>query len=166
VLALARVNSAVGFLLASLSIQPMKQLFSIVVLVIATGFGGVEAIACSCDFSPLPQSQKQQVTSARKSSRAIFSGVVLKTKEVGYSVQVTFKVDSFWKGSLPSEVVLTTGRGGGDCGYRFEVGDRYLVYAYGSDVRSLGTNICQRTAPYKDAATDLKILGKTKRPSS
>jgi hypothetical protein len=144
----------------------MKQLISIVVLVIAIGFGSVEAIACSCDLPPLHQSQKQLVTTARKSSRAIFSGVVLKTEEVGYSVHVTFKVDAFWKGPLPSEVMLTTGRGGGDCGYRFEVGLRYLVYAYGSDVTSLGTNICQRTAPYPDAATDLKILGKTKRPST
>ncbi|MDX6614168.1 MAG: hypothetical protein QOD75_3354 [Blastocatellia bacterium] len=144
----------------------MKQLLSILVFVVVVTFGTVEAFACSCDLPPLHKSQKQLVTSARKASVALFSGVVLKTQEVGYSVRVTFKVDTFWKGPLSSEVIVMTGRGGGDCGYRFAVGARYLVYAYGSDVTNLNTNICQRTALYADAADDLKVLSKAKRPST
>ena len=144
----------------------MKQLISIIALVIAIGFGSVEAIACTCDLPPLHQSQRQLVTTARKSSRAVFSGVVLRIDEADYSVRVTFKVDAFWKGPLPSEVIVTTGSGRGDCGYEFAVGDRYLVYAYGSDLTNLNTNICQRTALYADAAGDLKVLGKAKHPST
>ena len=84
----------------------MKQLISIVILVIGIGFGSVEAIACTCDLPPRHKSQRQLVTSARKSSQAVFSGVVLKTDEVGISlVRVTFKVEAFWKGPLPAEVI-------------------------------------------------------------
>lgn len=62
--------------------------------------------------------------------------------------------------TLPTEVVLLTGSGRGDCGYLFEVGQNYLVYAYGPDVDHLGTNICQRTAPLSAGGGDLKILGR------
>ena len=74
-------------------------------------------------------------------------------------VKVTFKVENSWKGTLPTEVILFTGRGGGDCGYRFLVGQDYLVYAYGKDLDHLSTNICQRTAPFSPNSDDLKILG-------
>jgi hypothetical protein len=61
-------------------------------------------------------------------------------------------------------VIVVTGRGGGDCGYRFEVGARYLVFAYGDDAK-LETNICQRTKELAQAAEDLKLLGKGKSPT-
>ena len=133
---------------------------------IGIGVGSVEAVACTCDLPPPHKSQRQLITSARNSSQAVFSGVVLKTDEVGISlVRVTLKVDAFWKGPLPSNVIVTTGSGRGDCGYQFTVGHRYLVYAYGSDLTDLDTNICHRTALYKHAAADLKVLGKAKRPA-
>jgi len=140
----------------------MKRWLSILAFVFS--FGVVDAMACSCDLPPLHQSQKQLVTRARKTSQAVFSGVVLKINEAGYGVRVSFKVDAFWKGGLPAEIVVTTGRGYGDCGYQFEKGQRYLVYAYGSDSASLVTNICQRTAPYAEAAADVMVLGKPKPP--
>ena len=40
-------------------------------------------------------------------------------------------VDRAWKGSVAEEVFIQTGSGGGDCGYRFEVGRSYLLYCYG-----------------------------------
>lgn len=141
----------------------MKYAISILALAIGLSVSS-KVVACSCDLPPVHQSLKQQVTKARNSSSAVFSGVVLKIDEAAYSVRVTFKVDEYWKRQLSTQVIVVTGRGGGDCGYRFEVGQRYLVYAYGSDVTSLGTNICQRTAPYSDGAADLKVLGRSKRP--
>jgi hypothetical protein len=71
-------------------------------------------------------------------------------------------VEKLWKGVLPEEISIVTGRGNGDCGYRFEVGGSYLVYAYGSDESSLSTNICQRTAKLSVAQADLKVLGRGK----
>ena len=78
------------------------------------------------------------------------------------AVVVKFRVKSTWKGRLTKRVSVSTGRGHGDCGYQFEVGQSYLVYAYGSDENSLSTNICQRTARLSESAADIKLLGKGK----
>src|SRR5258708_4102213 len=40
---------------------------------------------------------------------------------------------------------LSTGLGGGDCGFDFEVGKQYLVYAFNDEAGELSTNICTRT---------------------
>ena len=57
-----------------------------------------------------------------------------------------------------SIVTVGTGAGGGDCGYAFETGETYLVYASG-DVADLRTGICTRTRRVADAASDLSALG-------
>lgn len=51
-----------------------------------------------------------------------------------------------------------TGAGGGDCGYRFTVGQRYLVYAWKSDSGALTTGICSRTALFEKAREDIDYL--------
>ena len=111
-------------------------------------------------------SLSQQVKQARKEARAVFSGKVLEiiVKPQIYHVEVKVKVESSWEESLPEEVTVFTGRGGGDCGFHFEVGESYLVFAYGSGNGSLWTNICQRTAGISGAKLDLKILGRGKLP--
>jgi hypothetical protein len=123
-----------------------------------------DAVACTCDLPWPKQNLKQQISKARRDSRAVFSGTVLKIDEAGYMLKVTLKVERSWKGLLPTEVVLTTGRGRGDCGYEFELGQTYLVYAYGDNMNALATNICQRTVALVSGGDDLKILGKLKRP--
>ena len=75
---------------------------------------------------------------------------------------VRFKVEESWKGALSKEATVFTGQGGSDCGYKIEVGQRYLVYAYRYNDADLGTNICQRTASLIEAAEDLKVLGNGK----
>jgi hypothetical protein len=77
-------------------------------------------------------------------------------------VAVRFKIEESWKGTLSKEATVFTGQGDGDCGYKFEVGQQYLVYAYRYNDTDLGTNICQRTASLIEAAEDLKALGKGK----
>jgi protocatechuate 3,4-dioxygenase beta subunit len=90
-------------------------------------------------------------------------------------------VEESLKGITQKEVDLVTGGGGGDCGYPFSEGERYLVYAYpnrrgdaedanrmssahlaGSGVKvipgSLTTSICTRTRPLKYAQNDLELI--------
>jgi len=74
-------------------------------------------------------------------------------------LKITFRLERTLKGTLQKEVILATGRGGGDCGYRFDVGQSYLVYAYGDDMSSLATNICQRTAILSAAGDDQGFSG-------
>jgi hypothetical protein len=104
------------------------------------------------------------VTEARNKSKAVFSGTVvaIDKKPGDLYVAVRFKIEESWKGTLSKEATVFTGQGGGDCGYKFEVGQRYLVYAYRYNDADLGTNICQRTASLIEAAEDLKVLGNGK----
>lgn len=123
-----------------------------------------EGLACTCGSSSGNLSIKQQVKEAQKQSRAVFVGKVMQVFQQpdASGVLVKFRVEKSWKGRLTREVTVATGQGGGDCGYRFEVDDSYLVYAYGPNENSLGTNICQRTAALSEAGTDIKLLGKSK----
>jgi len=129
-------------------------------------FTQTNGLACTCDLPLAKSSLSQQVKQARKQSRAVFSGKVLEiiANPQTFYVEVKLKVESSWKGNLPAEVTVFTGRGGGDCGFHFEVSESYLIYAYGSGNGSLGTNICQRTAGISGAGLDLKILGRGKLP--
>ena len=142
----------------------MKRLFRLIVGIAAlVGFSWTEARACNCDLPLRNLTLKQQVKKAQKQSQAVFVGKVLQVKPEGFGVSVRFRVENVWKGKLFREVTIFTGQGGGDCGYRFEVGESYLVYASGSN-EILNTNICQRTAPQSEGG-DMKLLGKGKTPA-
>ena len=58
---------------------------------------------------------------------------------------VTLVVGARWKGAEADTLRIRTGRGGGDCGFHFLVGESYLVFASGSD-DALWTGICWPTA--------------------
>ncbi len=94
---------------------------------------------------------------------AIFSGEVIEVikKPDVYFVEVKFKLDKSWKNELKDAASITTGRGGGDCGYEFEVGKKYLVYADG-DKNKLSTNICTRTSVF-ESNKDVAFLNKIKK---
>lgn len=124
----------------------------------------VVGLACTCELPRPGITPKQVVAQARDKAKAVFVGKVIELIENPqvFYVEVKFKVEGSWKQVSTNQLVLRTGRGGGDCGYRFEIGERYLVYAYGSDAMTLETNICQRTRKLADAGEDLKLLGKSK----
>ena len=69
-----------------------------------------------------------------------------------------FSVEQSYLGVDGTEVEIFTGLGGGDCGYSFKIGQRYLVYAHSYQNR-LSTNICARTRPFASATEDLAFLG-------
>ncbi|WP_374967042.1 hypothetical protein [Lysinibacillus sp. RS5] len=61
-------------------------------------------------------------------SKAVFSGKVVDIKErlslKGYTTKsVLFEVTNAWKGVERSQIIFTTGQGGGDCGYNFIKGE-------------------------------------------
>jgi hypothetical protein len=141
-----------------------RALLSLVGVVALLLLAGVEGFACTCALPfPNPPLQKQ-VRTALNESRAVFSGKVLEVTEdpQTFYVTVRLRVERVWKGSPREDVRIFTGRGGGDCGYRFEVGRSYLVYAYKWREGELGTNICQRTAKLSEASGDLRVLGRGK----
>lgn len=117
----------------------------------------VNALACSC-ASRLP-------CQAYGEASAVFVGTVRDIRittathsNYGRSKRVVrLSVDSAFRGIKGSEVDVTTGMGGGDCGFEFVPAEQYLVYAYENEGR-LSTGICSRTRSISKAAEDLNYL--------
>jgi len=126
-------------------------------------FTNIDAYACSC-FPSGGEPLKQQVNRAKKDSSAVFSGRVLEVvkKPENFQVIVKFQVQSSWKGNVSKQITVTTGLDSAMCGYNFEVGESYLVYTSGANVKTLQTNLCTRTAKLSAAKADTKVLGKAK----
>ncbi len=59
---------------------------------------------------------------------------------------VSLEVLHSYRGDQRKLTRLSTGLGGGDCGFDFEVGKQYRVYAFKDEAGELSTNICSRTA--------------------
>jgi len=136
--------------------------------------------ACSCGVSPTgtPPCQSAWTHSA------VFTGSVQEITEPGWPSapitstspraapsqytrrtgdrqrKVRFKIKEAFTGLDPSqkEIVIATGSGGGDCGYEFQRGVEYVVYAYNDREVGLSTGICSPTRPIDQAAEDLKYF--------
>ena len=119
--------------------------------------------ACSCVRPESPDKELERAT-------AVFAGKVTAIDRgdglfnSGLTpVEVTFQVSEVWKGPAQATLIVHTGWGGGDCGYGFQPGNEYLVYAHGSETE-LKASICSRTASLATAVTDLTTLGAGKIP--
>ena len=71
---------------------------------------------------------------------------------------VSFTASHFYRGIQQQHVTVQTGLGGGDCGFPFEIGREYLVYAYKDDSGRLTTGICTGTGRLEESAVDLAYL--------
>jgi hypothetical protein len=79
------------------------------------------------------------------------------TQHFGDMLDVNLAVEESFKGVTTKEMLITTARSEAACGFPFEKGQKYLVYA--SEYQGkLYTSICQRTMPIRYAEKDLKYL--------
>ena len=121
---------------------------------------------CTCSASPKDVKTASEL-SARTKVDAIFEGKVesvklrwkLKEAQIGDVIPTTttdldqngpvilvsFQILHSYRGDQRKTTRLVTGLGGGDCGFDFEVGRQYLVYAFRDEAGELSTNICTRT---------------------
>ena len=115
-------------------------------------------LGCTCTVYPT-------FAQAFAQSAAVFRGTVLSISATsdphfGFPVQVTFAVDAWWKGSQTSTVSILTESTDGLCGYSFQVGVQYLVYApLFPGGGPLFTHICWRTHQAWNGDPDLVALG-------
>src|SRR5262245_40038398 len=87
--------------------------------------------ACTCSVVPKPCEEFNHADT-------VFFGqvtgvqTVMKEHRGGqyYARQFRFAVERIYKGGETRELEIATGGGGGDCGWPFEEGTRYLVYAF------------------------------------
>jgi Carboxypeptidase regulatory-like domain len=139
----------------------MRQLILLIVGFALFGFVTSVANACTC-IGPRTPCEAYGTAAAVFVGTAISAGKAepLKDKSEPYGgpVVVKFAVEQSYLGVDGTEVEVFTGVGGGDCGYEFKIGERYLVYGYRDHIRLI-TGICTRTKPFSRAAEDLAFLG-------
>lgn len=121
-------------------------------------FAPAAARACSCI------AQSARPCARAWSAPVVFVGVAaeerkgVKDQEGWGRRAFRFNVEETFRGSAAGSVEVLTGRGGGDCGYNFVVGTRYLVYAHEGKDGALSTGICSATRPAERAREDLEYL--------
>jgi hypothetical protein len=123
------------------------------------------AEACTCAPPGEPRAELEHAD-------AVFSGRVVEVEpeeaQRGFRrLAVRFALDSVWKG-VPEgdQVTVWTAEQSAACGYSFQPGEEYLVYAYDAGeltTNELTTNLCSRNAPLAQAAEDLAALGEPQR---
>ena len=125
---------------------------------------------CTCIVSGEDEDIESVVSRAYAQTDAIFVGTVsskhvMEDNTIGARLSFTLTVDKALKGISTTVVQVRTGKGGGDCGFDFHIGQTYLVYAVhgrpGTEIAGqLFTSICSRTVHARDrqARKDLRIL--------
>jgi hypothetical protein len=115
------------------------------------GYGLVSVCqACSCvDDGSGP--------CGRAKSDTIFRSKVVAGAIRGSAVSFTFEIVESFRGVSPGRVEVTTAADEGMCGYTFQVGREYLVYAH-RDKESLYTGSCSGNQPIGQASEDLRYL--------
>jgi hypothetical protein len=123
----------------------------------------VRTIACGCpDLGG--ETLEHETASRLRAAKAVFAGKVVKVEKVDGNasrLRTTIKVERWWKGELPWQIVLVGD--GSSCDYQFILGEKYLVFAYEQEGR-LKTGSCSRNVTLDKAAVQLSVLGKSNRP--
>lgn len=138
------------------------RLFFALLFVALFHFLSNQASACSCRFGGGAPCAEYWRTDA------VFTGRVIGGSKVTIDAEpykqemlaVRFVVEQSFRGGVEEiETEVLTGMGGGDCGYEFKLGERYMVYAFrGEKDRKLYTSICSRTRPLSKAVEDLAFV--------
>jgi hypothetical protein len=119
------------------------------------------AFALTCDCKPPPPPKK-----ALEAAAAVFLAEVVSIDDAMAPARlVTLKAEKSWKGIDGEKIVVSTSKSGASCGYPFQKGQRYLVYAYaGTNGGPLHVSLCSRTRTAKEAeaSDDFKELGEGK----
>lgn len=124
------------------------------IAVITTTAAIPPAHSCSC-VPPPPPAQ------ALEDAAAVLMGKVISIDDGPgpYLVTATLQVSRIWKGEKKFLLKIVTASDlGAMCGFYFQVGKSYVIYAYKNHDGQLETNICTRSAPMDRAAADLLYL--------
>jgi len=107
-------------------------------------------------FPDLPDDRKRKLESARSAQDLgrLFYGVLRDGKQIRFHVKSWFKQEE-----ESTESTLEVWTPFGDCGYDFQIGETYLVYAdEDEETAVLSTGVCTRTTRLSDTGDDLAYL--------
>lgn len=121
------------------------------------------AYACSCMVFPTDLEKAMAMAYAR--ADVVFLGDVTATRNTLLGLlrqrEVTFSVRDHWKGSIPDTLLVRTNIGEIACGYDFEKGNSYLVFAYWDPLRKhLTTSFCDLNRVAATAGDAISVLNR------
>ncbi len=153
----------------------MRRLwFALLVAIAGIPLASTPALACTC-MGGLPACQ-QLWMGGDESPPTVFEGTVVSIDQESDPAlssngrpypyrKVTFRDVENWIGEGPTWVM--TAMGDADCGYRFEIGRRYVVDANRNPANgALRTGLCSQTKPVELATELLAYLKTLAHPSS
>ncbi|SDS64480.1 Tissue inhibitor of metalloproteinase [Paenibacillaceae bacterium GAS479] len=76
----------------------------------------------------------------------------------GNPYQVRLVTEAVWKGELGREAVVFTSVSGGSCGFPFEDGQRYLVFAHTDKKGKLVASSCSATEKLTDTGSSKRLV--------
>ena len=121
--------------------KKMKRIIAIIGFLLIQ----IPSFACLCGISSLDE----EINDAD----FIFSGTPISKEKRGAKLIYRFQIDKVLKGQPKDDIIIQTGLGGPDCGFVFDLNNRYIVFS--KDGR---TNRCRRTAQY-NLSPDMYELG-------
>ena len=125
----------------------MRTAFALFTLLIAAP---LDALACSCiPPQPIPES-------VDGATRVFLGKVVSLKRDDVFGLRVTFQVSEHFKGKPVDTLWVETAADGAMCGYPFQKGLAYVVYAHGEE-GALRAHTCSRTT-LAQPGSDLETL--------
>ena len=143
--------------------RPLAALASLVLTVFGVMFLLPPRCASACSCAMPPGSQD-----ALADSDAVFSGEVVAVEQGTATASgpgndtVTLRASEVWKGPQRETLEVRTPSQGMACGYHFEKGQEYLVYAY-TGKQGLEVDSCGATKSLSKADRNLAALGEGER---
>jgi hypothetical protein len=118
-----------------------------------------ETSACSCVRS-------DSIEEIKNKSDAVFEGTATSVKpssltlfrSSGKAVKASFQVNEVWKGHVTPTLEVLTASGSDSCGFEFQEGERYLVYAAATG-KSMEVSLCSGTMLHSKANEHIAWLG-------
>ncbi len=130
--------------------MPRLRQSMMVLAALSLGLTPREADACSCGWSGMPADALAHATS-------VFEGTAESVSGDFDERRISFLVSRRWKGASTGSVEVRTSGQGPACGYRFEAGTRYLVYAH-EHRGALHTSSCSRTKRADHVEMETRLL--------
>ena len=137
----------------------MKKITFLAAVIIFFMLSAGDVSACTCLMDTKTPVNKQVKTAYQKAA-VVFYGEVTEITRESKAFIVKIRVERSWKGQVESETIVGTLADSAMCGYTFEKGKKYMVYAYGEGGK-LGVILCSRTYP---SDQDARYLNKIKKP--
>ena len=115
----------------------------------------IETASAKCRVPPFKE--------AYAGAKAVFVGEVVTISQNERGKTFEFKVEKYWKGSRSKKATVLVYESSRFQAF-YQAGQEYLVFASDDGENGLRDGRCSRSNRIADAAADMKLLGKAKRP--